>query len=76
MNKGVLPYWVKLVRAGNQFSGYESTDGQHWTRVGSTNVAMGGRVYAGLVTSSHQKTTLCTATLDNVAVTPGAAKKE
>ena len=68
-DKGRLPYWVKLVRAGDIFSGYESSDGTQWTLIGSTNVAMTARVYVGLTTSSHQKTTLCKATLDKVALT-------
>ena len=33
----VAPYWVKLVRSGNTFSGYSSPDGSTWTLVGSTN---------------------------------------
>ena len=68
-DKGRLPYWVKLVRAGDTFSGFESADGETWTLIGSTNVAMSTQVYVGVTTSSHQKTTLCKATLDTVAVT-------
>jgi hypothetical protein len=67
-DKGKLPYWVKVVREGNKFSGYESPDGQKWNLIGSTNISMSPQVYVGLVTSSHQKTTLCTATLDHVRV--------
>jgi|ERR1043166_1330871 regulation of enolase protein 1 (concanavalin A-like superfamily) len=68
LDKGKLPYWVKLVRAGDQFSGYESADGSHWSLIGSTNLVMKTDACVGLVTSSHQKTILCTATLDNVTV--------
>ena len=70
LDKGKLPYWVKLVRAGDKFSGYESIDGEKWNLISATNVVMSAQIYAGLVTSSHQKTNLCTATLDKVAVTP------
>jgi regulation of enolase protein 1 (concanavalin A-like superfamily) len=73
LNKGVLPFWVKLERVGEKFSGYESADGRQWTLIGSTNVVMGSQVYVGLTTSSHQKPLLCTATLDKVVVT--VAKK-
>src|SRR5207244_5478717 len=31
-----LPYWVKLVRSGNTFSGYASADGVNWAQVGSS----------------------------------------
>ena len=70
LDKGKLPYWVKLVRAGDKFSGYESADGEKWALIGSTNIMMNSQVLAGLVTSSHQKTTLCTATIDKVVLTP------
>jgi len=69
LDKGKLPYWVKLVRTGDKFSGYESPDGEKWTLIGTTNVMMGAQVQVGLVTSSHQTAILCTATLDNVAIT-------
>src|SRR5439155_400878 len=68
VDRGKLPYWVKLERASNKFSGYESPDGEKWFLIGSTNIAMRNEVYIGLVTSSHQKSKLCTATLDKVAV--------
>jgi regulation of enolase protein 1 (concanavalin A-like superfamily) len=69
LSKGVFPYWVKLVRAGDKFSGYESTDGEKWTLIGETNVSMSATFYGGLVTSSHQKAKLCTSTIDHVKVT-------
>ena len=28
------PYWVKLVRSGNIFTGYRSSDGTNWTQQG------------------------------------------
>ena len=30
MPKGKFPCWLKLVRRGNEFSGYESLDGETW----------------------------------------------
>ncbi|MBV9767805.1 MAG: hypothetical protein JOZ48_23395, partial [Acidobacteriaceae bacterium] len=61
------PYWVKLVRSGNQFSGYVSSDGATWVQVGSDTVAMASSVYIGLAVASHDNTKLCTATFDNVS---------
>ncbi len=29
-----LPQWVKLIRAGDTFTGYISADGQNWQRIG------------------------------------------
>jgi len=65
------PYWVKLVRSGNTFTGFSSTDGNTWTQVAATNVTMASGVLAGLADCAHANTTLCTATYDNVSVTAG-----
>jgi Mg-chelatase subunit ChlD/uncharacterized membrane protein len=64
------PRWLRLVRQGNNFSGYLSTDGTTWTQTGSTvTVAMGTTVYAGLVTGNTDDTPV-TAVFDNFRVTP------
>ena len=68
LNKGKFPFYVRLVRSGKTVTGYESLDGVQWTSVGSTNIALPDRVYIGMVTSSHQKTTLCTARLDQIGL--------
>ena len=34
------PYWVKLVRSGNTFTGYRSPDGVNWTQQGSATFTM------------------------------------
>ncbi len=70
ISKGVLPYWVKLVRKGNEFSGSESIDGTTWTPTGTDTVNLSSRVYIGIVASSHQKMIAGTSTLDHIAVTP------
>jgi uncharacterized repeat protein (TIGR02543 family) len=59
------PYWVKLVRSGNTFTGYVSGDGVTWTQVGTSTISMTSSVYIGLVVTSHN-TILCTATVDSV----------
>ena len=61
-----VPYWVKLVRSGNTFSGYVSSDGENWIQVGSDTIAMAGTVYVGLAVTSHNKAALCAATMDGV----------
>ncbi len=62
------PYWVKLVRAGNTFTGYSSPDGVAWTVVGSDTVVMASNVFVGLALTSHNNAALCTATIDAVAL--------
>jgi hypothetical protein len=67
----IAPYWVKLVRSGNTFTGYRSPDGVNWTQQGSTvAITMASTVYAGLAVTSHDTSTACTAAFDNVSV-PG-----
>ena len=62
------PYWVKLVRSGNNFSGYASQDGVTWELVGTEAIAMAPSVYVGLAVSSENNSELCAATLDGVKI--------
>ncbi|TKA08751.1 Ig family protein [Actinacidiphila oryziradicis] len=69
-----MPYWVRLERKKNVFTGSISSDGVTWTEVGSTELALGTTIYAGLahcsclgVPQSYAETG--TATFDNVTVT-------
>ncbi len=64
---GAAPYWVKLVRSGNTFTGYRSADGVTWSSVGSTSVTMAASVYIGLLVCS-KATTSNTSVFDNVSV--------
>jgi regulation of enolase protein 1 (concanavalin A-like superfamily) len=62
------PYWVRLVRAGNTITAFQSTDGVTWTQVGSDTVAMSGTVYAGLCVCSHNNSALNAAAFSNITV--------
>jgi regulation of enolase protein 1 (concanavalin A-like superfamily) len=62
------PYWVRLDRAGDVITAYQSTDGVTWTLVGSDTIPMGTTFYVGLGVSSHSTTTLATGTFDNVTI--------
>jgi regulation of enolase protein 1 (concanavalin A-like superfamily) len=64
------PYWVKLVRVGNTFIGYYSPDGVNWTQQGTVTFTMASTAYVGLALTSHNSSSLCTATFDNVTA-PG-----
>jgi regulation of enolase protein 1 (concanavalin A-like superfamily) len=70
LRPGAAPAWVRLVRSGTTFTGFVSDDGESWTEVGTANLAMAESVRAGLAVTSHNNTTLATATFDGVAVTP------
>jgi hypothetical protein len=65
------PYWVRLVRSGNTFTASRSLNGVTWTQQGSpTTINMAATVYVGLAVTSHDSSTLCAATFDNVTM-PG-----
>jgi hypothetical protein len=70
-NKGTMPYWLKLVRAGDQLTGFESADGKAWTQTGTATVKLPESVFIGLTASSHLKDKLCTVPFDHVTVTAG-----
>jgi len=66
------PYWLKLVRSGNNFSAFTSPDGITWASVPissppTVTVAMTDPVDAGLVICSHNTSALGTAHFDNVS---------
>ncbi len=65
------PYWVKLVRAGNVFTGYTSPNGTTWTQIGTPQtISMATTVYVGLAVTSHYNAApACVATFDNVKIT-------
>jgi hypothetical protein len=66
----VAPYWVRVDRVGNTFTGYSSPDGVVWTSLGSKTISMGSNVYIGLAVTSHNDGTLCTATFEMVTPSP------
>lgn len=63
-----MPYWVKLVRQGDKFSGYISPDGKDWKRIDSIVVPMPQKLYVGLVVSSHVNDELNSVLFDHVSV--------
>ena len=69
------PYWVKVERKGNAFSGFISPDGKTWTQMGTgatgtITVAMKDPVYIGLAVTSHvDAATMRTVKFDNVSTT-------
>jgi hypothetical protein len=62
------PGWVRLVRTGDLFVGYTSSDGRSWTGIGAETIPMGATIYVGLATTSRNTTTRTRATYDSIAV--------
>jgi hypothetical protein len=66
---GAAPYWVKLARAGDSFTGFISSDGSAWQQVGSSvTVPMAANVLAGFAVTAHNNTAVNTATFDHWSV--------
>jgi len=77
------PAWLRLVRAGDTISGYESGDGSTWHEVGTMTLrGLPARIEAGLVTAAgpigssnceaNRTCPLSTATFDQVSLTAAA----
>jgi hypothetical protein len=67
---GGTPYWLKLIRSGNNFSAYRSPDGVTWTQVGATlSIAMNASIFVGLLaaTGTLSGTQLATFKMDGVS---------
>jgi regulation of enolase protein 1 (concanavalin A-like superfamily) len=62
------PYWTKLTRVGNTFTGFISPDGVTWTQVGAANVSLPAVIYVGVAASSHASQA-ATAVFENLVAT-------
>jgi hypothetical protein len=68
------PYWIRLVREGDTFSGFLSEDGENWYQEGaSQEIVMADPVYVGIAVTSHTAGELRTVTVDNISGEGGAA---
>ncbi|MDB6018850.1 MAG: hypothetical protein JWR19_3339 [Pedosphaera sp.] len=66
---GILsPYWVRVVRIGNDYTGYLSANGTNWTKLGSTNIPMASPLYVGIGVTSHNAGAMNTSSVDNVVI--------
>ena len=62
------PVWVRLVRAGDVFSGYESSDGVNWTLISQVTISMNQSAMIGFGVTSKRPNVQITATFDNVSL--------
>lgn len=60
-------FWLRIVRAGNQFSMYASPNGQSWVFIGAQNITMGACIQVGLVATNATANSTVTATFANVS---------
>ena len=66
---GAVPGWVRLVRSGNVFTGFWSTDGVTFTQVGSVTAVMNATIWVGLAVTSHNTAAVAAAEFDSVSLT-------
>ncbi|MGI2295089.1 endo-1,4-beta-xylanase [Paenibacillus sp. GXUN7292] len=68
---GTLPAWVKIVRTGDTFIGFVSSDGSEWTKVGEKQIAMPDNAYAGLAVSNPGGSSLSKIMFEEVLIYEG-----
>lgn len=66
--KGQFPIWLKLVRRGKTFTGYESLDGEKWQMSGTVDLDLPADAVIGVAASSHKPDILTKAVFDHVSV--------
>jgi hypothetical protein len=68
------PTWLRLERAGNEFTAAALSDGSAWTTIGSATIGAFGLdpYYLGFAVTSNDPAALNTTVFDNVSITAGA----
>ena len=64
-----FPYWVRLKKEGNNYTGYNPPDGINWNKIRTTQVDMGNDVFIGLAGNSHTPESTATFTFTDALVT-------
>ena len=62
--------WLRLERAGPAITASVSSDGTEWTVVATESLTLPATVYVGIVVTSRAATTLATASVSSMSVTP------
>ena len=69
------PVWLKLVRRGQEISGYHSADGADWTLIASEQIALPAQAMIGLAVCSANPAAICTATFERIAISTGTLEE-
>ncbi|HRK82343.1 MAG TPA: MopE-related protein [Saprospiraceae bacterium] len=62
-------YWLRIVRTGNQFTMFVSSNGSSWFPAGAQNIVMGNCIEMGLIVTNYTANSTVTATFSNVSFT-------
>ncbi|MGA2256994.1 MAG: fibronectin type III domain-containing protein [Thermoguttaceae bacterium] len=74
-NSYVAPDWVELVRSGSTITGYVSTNGTTWTKVGTVSITMNTALYVGLCDTSDNTGLVSEATFNQISINGSTAPK-
>jgi hypothetical protein len=66
----VAPYYIKLRRDGDTFTGFKSVNGRTWSILYQVNVTMGQKIYVGLSAAGFGEEFVSRAMLDNFKEAP------
>ncbi|MCX8092827.1 MAG: hypothetical protein N3E50_01510, partial [Candidatus Goldbacteria bacterium] len=64
--------YVRLIKSGNNFTGYYSSDGTNWTPLANVNMSFSSTFLIGIAVTSHNTSTLGYANVDNFNILSGA----
>lgn len=62
-------YWLRIVRTGNQFVGYSSSNGGQWVLSFAANISMSACIDIGLILSNYSINSNTSASFSNVSIT-------
>ncbi len=65
--------WLRLQRAGSQFTGYASYDGQTWSILGTATLTFSNTLYFGMAVASHINGEVALAQFRDLGPTPNSA---
>ena len=60
--------WLRILRVGDSFTTFSSSNGTDWNQLGNITVAMGNPVFVGAGANSHRNGQYATATFSNFQV--------
>ena len=67
-NETIAPYWVRLTRKGNRFTGYVAPDGKTWKAADAKDISMDSTLFVGLCVSSNAGCTPTKALFDSILI--------
>jgi len=70
-----VPWYVRVVREGDTFTGYRSDNGTDWLNTGTVTVAMADDVLVGMAVTSHNWGALTTAVFEGLSITTPDPRK-